>query len=110
MRRKVLYSAPCMFSCPVSQVSELDACKMLRKLFQIKASAQIIERSSWGYSFYVAVMLAYDNGSISWTSLSHNSVRYSVLSATKQFCWNDSLINFIHVKEGKLIVIVTMMM
>ena len=92
MHRKVLYSALSMFSCPLSQVSELDVCKMLRKLFQIKASAQIIERSSWEYSFYAAVMLAYDNGSISWTSSSHNSLKYSILSATKHFCWNDSLI------------------
>ena len=94
-----------MFSYPLSQVSDLDGCKMLRKLFQMIASAQIIERSS----FYAAVMLAYDNGSTSWTSSSH-IIQLSIVFYQLQSIFVGMIPLFIHVKEYKLIIIVIMMM
>ena len=80
-----------MFFYPLSQVSDLDGCKMLRKLFQMIASAQIIERSSWGYSFYAAAMLM---AMVPYHGLLRAIIQLSIMfyQLQSRFCWNDFLI------------------
>ena len=74
-------------------------------LFQMIASAQITEKSS----FYAAVMLTYDNGSISWTSSNH-IIQLSIVFYQLQSIFVGMIPLFIHVKECKLIIIFIMMM